>query len=199
MHLTVVDRMSDLSTLTKKTREGREWRGEITVEDDGTEMSLTVRNLTSPEIEEVFRLLDRDELEQLEDELPTEKMEERTELLEMDEDERTDGEQDRLDELTKELSDAHMKMFDILSADTFEAIRLAARKGVVPDQEDMEDALQNRAREIEEETGRRVQTPEDTFDYLKAELEESIANSTNFIGFQIGMKVLRETGAEEGN
>ena len=191
--------MSDLNKLTQKTKEGVDWRGEITVQDDDTELTLTVRNLTSPEIEEVFRLISRDELEQLREELPREKMEERTELLEMEEDERTDEDEERLEELTEELQGAHMKMFEVLSEDTFNGIRLAAKKGVVPDEEDMNHALKNRAYEIEEETGRQVTTPDDTFDFLKDELKQSIENHTRFIGFQIGMKVLQETGADKGN
>lgn len=191
--------MSDLNKLTQKTKEGKEWRGEITVEDEDDELTLTVRNLTSPEIEDVFRLISRDELQQLREELPREKMEERNELLDIDEDERTDAEQERLDELTEELQGAHMKMFDVLSEDTFEGIRLAAKKGVVPDKDDMNHALKERAYEIEEETNRQVSTPEDTFDFLKEELKDSIKNHTRFIGFQIGMKVLKETGADEGN
>lgn len=191
--------MSDIHTLTKKTKEGTDWRGTITVEDDGDEMELTVRNLTSPEIEEVFRKISRDELETLREELPKEKMEERRKLLDMDEDERSEEEQDRLDELSEELKGAHMKMFDILGEETFDGIRLAAKKGTVPDQDDMEHALKNRAREIEKETGQTVRYAEDTFDYLKSEIKDSIENNTRFIGFQIGMKVLQETGEKEGN
>lgn len=191
--------MSDLSKLTQKTKEGREWRGSITVEEDGDEMELSIRNLVSPEVEEVFRLIDRDELNSLQDELPQEKMEERRELLEQDEDERSEEDQERLDELTEELRGEHMKLFDILSDETFKGIRKAAKFGVVPDEDDMRDALRNRAHEIEEEMGTRVSKPEDTFDFLKDELEWNIDNSTRFLGFQVGMKVLRETGGDEGN
>lgn len=191
--------MSDIHKLTKKTKEGKKWRGEITVEDDGDELELTVRNLTSPEIEDVFRLIDRDELEELRDKLPKEKMEERNEILEKDEDERTDAEEERLEELTDELQGAHMMMFDILSEETFDGIRLAGKLGAVPDEEDMQDALRNRAGQIEEETGQQVKYPEDTFDYLKDELIDAIENHTRFIGFQIGMRVLQKTGESEGN
>jgi hypothetical protein len=191
--------MSDMNTLVQKTREGQEWRGTITVNDDGDEVELTVRNLTSPEIEEVFRLIDREEFDTLEEELPKEKMEKRRELLDIGEEERDEEEEARLEELNEELKGEHMKMFDILSADTFKGIRLAAKKGVEPDEDDMAEALRDRAYEIEEETGRRVERPEDTHDFLKEELEEVVENSTRFVGFQIGMKVLQETGAEEGN
>lgn len=191
--------MSDMHRLTQKTREGKEWRGTITVEDDGDELELTIRNLVSPEIEEVFRKIDRDELETLRDELPKDKMDERRELLEMDEDERSDEDDARLETLNEELRGEHMKLFDILSSETFEGIRLAAKYGVVPDQDDMEDAVLNRAREIEKERGIQVQQPEDTFDYLKDELVEVVEESTDFMGFQLGMKVLRETGDDEGN
>ena len=191
--------MSDLSKLTQKTKQGKEWRGTITVEDDGEEMDLTIRNLVSPEVEEVFRLIDRDELNQLQEELPQDEMEERRELLATDEEERTDEEQERLDELNEELRGEHMKLFDILSDETFKGIRKAAKYAVVPDDDDMRDALRNRAHEIEEEYGSRVSKPEDTFDFLKDELEWVIDNSTRFVGFQVGMKVLRETGGDEGN
>lgn len=191
--------MSDLGKLTQKTKEGKDWRGTITVEDDGDEMELTIRNLVSPEVEEVFRLIDRDELSRLQDELPQDEMEERRELLDIDEDERTEEEQERLDELSEKLRGEHMKLFDILSEETFKGIRQAGKYAVVPDQDDMREALRERAFEIEEEHGERVSKPEDTFDFLKDELEWVIENSTDFVGFQIGMKVLRETGGDEGN
>lgn len=185
--------------LVKKVQEGREWRGQITVEDDGEEYELTVRNMTSPELEDVLRLINRDELSQLQDELPQDEMEERRELLAKDEDERTDEEEARLETLNEELKGEHMKLFDILSEETFDGIRLAAEYGVVPSKEYKEDALRNRAHEIEEETGARVRQLDDVHDYLKDELIDAIVNSTRFIAFQVGMKVLRETGENEGN
>lgn len=191
--------MSDLNKLTQKTKEGKEWRGNITVEDDGDEIELTVRQLRSPEVEDVFRKIDRDELDMLQEELPTEKMDRRQELLEMDDDELTEAEEDELDELNEELRGEHMKLFEVLSEETFDGIRQAARYGVVPDKSDMEHALTNRAHEIEEEYGIRVHTPEDTFDALKDDLKDSIDNSTRFLGFQMGMKVLKATGGDEGN
>lgn len=191
--------MSDLHNLAAKTKEGNDWRGTITVETDGEEMELTVRQLTSPEIEDVFRKIDRDELETLREELPREKMDRRRELLDMDEDERSDDEQDELDELNDELRGEHMRMFDLLSEETFDGIRQAARYGVVPSENDMAQALRENAYEIEEEYGTKVTVPEDTFEYCKDEIHHIIDNSTKFLGFQMGMKVLRETGGDEGN
>lgn len=189
--------MSDLHQVNNKLRKGHEWRGNIQVTIDGEQHELVIRQLVDPEFEEIMDLIEKDELQELKDELPDELMDEYTELR--DRDELTDEEADRLAELEAELEESDFDMFDIFSTSTFEGIRRCAKYGVEPDSEDLAVAFQERPQEIEEEYGIRVQTPDDVYDAVMDEYEKLIDKSTNFVAFQIGLQVLTETLDEEGN
>lgn len=189
--------MSDLSTAKEKLKAGAEWRGTITVELDGDELELTVRQLRDPEFEEVMGHIDRDELQALKDEYPSDEMDELRDLQSADD--LSDDEADRLAELEDEMADVDVNIFDILSDDTFGGIRKAAIYGVEPDEEDLEAAFRERARDIEAERGIKVKTPEDVRPVLQDEWEDRVRNATDFASFRIGMEVLTETVGDEGN
>jgi hypothetical protein len=189
--------MSGLSTAKTKIKEGASWRGDITVEIRGEDVPLTVRQLRDPEFEEVMGLLDRDELQELREAYPSDVMERLDELTEKDE--LTDEEREERDELRDEIADSDVNVFDYLSDSTFKGIRRAAVYGIEPDEEDKREALRERAHEIEAEYGVKVETPDDTLPALQDDIEEMIAESTNFVSFRMGMKVLTETVGEEGN
>lgn len=181
----------------QKLKEGIDWRGSINVTIDDENVPLTVRQLRDPELEEVMGKVNRDELQELRDAYPSDKMEELDELRETDD--LDADEQDRLQELESEMEDVDVNLFDILSDKTFDGIRQAAIYGVEPDGEDKQEAFKNRAMEIEREYGIKVQSPDDVTEALQDEWEYYIRNATNFVSFQIGMKVLTETVESEGN
>lgn len=189
--------MSDLSVAKQKLKEGADWRGTITVEIGGESVELTVRQLRDPEFEEVMGYIDRDELTELREQYPADKMEELRELRNAD-DLDPDDEQ-RKDELESEMEDVDVDIFKVLSQSTFNGIRQAAIYGVEPDDDDKQEAFKNRAHEIEREYGTKVETVDDVTEALQDEWEESVMNATNFTSFQIGMKVLTETVDTEGN
>lgn len=189
--------MSGMSVAKQKLKEGKDWRGTINVTIDDEDVQLTVRQLRDPELEEVMGLISRDELQQLRDEYPDDVMEELDDLREIEEP--TESEKARIEELEGEIEDTDVNLFDILSDDTFEGIRQAAIYGVEPDDEDKQHAFTNRAREIEKEYGVKVSTLDDVVPALQDEWEEHIRNATNFVSFQIGMRVLTETVESEGN
>jgi Tfp pilus assembly protein FimV len=191
--------MSDLGSVTSKVQEGIDWRGTIIVEIDGEEHELTVRQLRDPEFREVMELIDEQELQELQGQLPEGAMEEYRELQNEDE-EMTDEERERFEELRDELQGSTNSIFDVLSEDTFEGIRKCAKYAVVPDEEDVREAFVDRASEIESEYGVKVQEPEDVKPALEDDIDEMIENSTNLISFTIGIQALIETiGEDEGN
>lgn len=190
--------MSDLSAVRQKVEEGIEWRGAIRVSINDEEHELTVRQLRDPEFFEVMSMIDREELEELQEELPEETMDEFRDLQtkeELDEDE-----EERLDELREELEGSTTDMFQVLSEETFEGIRLAGKYAVEPDEEDMQNAFRERAAEIERQYGIKVQTPEDVYDALKDDIRAMIDDATQLTSFTIGMQALVESvGQSEGN
>jgi len=188
--------MSDLFKTRKKVEEGAEWRGEINVELDGDTMTLAVRQMYDPEFWEVMSLVDTDELEALQDQLPEEKMEEFKELR--DKDILTDEEEERLSDLQAELDSEEIDMFEALSDDTFAGIRQAAKYGWVPDDEDCREALIEYGGEIEEEYGRTTQ--EEAEKWLNEHyIAPTVDKATGFSSFAIGIKVLTETIGDTGN
>jgi predicted DNA binding CopG/RHH family protein len=188
--------MSDLFKTRKKVEEGAEWRGEINVELDGETMELAVRQMYDPEFWEVMSLVDMDELEELQAELPEEKMDEFNELKEQDD--LDDDEQERLSELQAELESQDIRMFDALSDDTFEGIRSAAKYGWVPDEEDARQAVMEHGDALDEEYGRA--TTEEAKEWLQDHyIEPTIDRATGFASFAIGIKVLTETIGDTKN
>lgn len=190
--------MSDAGALKQKVRQGREWRGNIRVSMDGEEHELVIRQLVDPEIEEVMDLIDRDELQQLRDELPDDLLEDMRELQDKDE-ELTDKEEEELAELQEQLEDESVDMFDIFSADTMKGFRLAGKYAVEPDDGDLRQMFKARASEVEAEYGIKVQEPEDVYDAWMDEMHDVIENSIKFVGFNIGLQALMATVDEEGN
>ena len=189
--------MSDLFETKQKAKEGIEWRGTIRVTIDGEEHELSVRQLRDPELTEVMDLIDREELQDLRGQLPEDDMEEYREL--QDSDELDEEEEERLAELEETLEEESGNVFDVLSKQTLEGLRLAAKYAVEPDEEDMQEAFMNRAAEIEKEYGVKVQEPEDVKPALQDDIEYMIDNATGFMSFTIGIQCLVETAGDEGN
>lgn len=190
--------MSDLLQAKQKIQEGIEWRGTITAEINGEEHEFTIRQLRDSELREVLDLLDREELKELSSDLPEEEVEELRELQRKEED-LTDDEQDRLEELRETVEEEAGDVLDVLSEDTFEAIRNTAKYAIEPDEEDLEQAFKNRASAIEREYGYKVKTPEDVKPALQDEIDQMIDDATNFTSVNIGIQCLVETVGEEGN
>lgn len=188
--------MSDLFKTRKKVEEGAEWRGTIDVEIEGDSMELSVRQMYDPEFWEVMSLVDTDELEDLQAELPDEKMEEFQELR--DKDDLSEKEEKKLSNLQEELENEEVNMFDTLSDDTFEGIRRAAKYGWVPDEHDAREALTQYGQEIQDEYGQA--TTEEATDWLQENyIEPTVDRATGFASFAIGIKVLTETIGDTGN
>lgn len=189
--------MSDLYAVREKVEEGINWRGEIRVHVDGEERELTVRQLRDPEFFEVMKLIDREELQSLQGDMPEAEMEEYKELQR--EDELDEDQRERFEELEEELEAKTADVFDKVSEDTFNGIRRCAKYAVEPSEEDKREAFMDRAAQIESEYGIKVETPEDVEPAIQDDIEYVIDNATNFTSFTIGIQALVETVSEEGN
>lgn len=188
--------MSDLFEAREKTEKGADWRGTINVDIDGETHELTVRQLVDPEFWEVMTYVDTDELQSLQADLPEEKMEEFQEL--QTKDNLTEEEEDRLEELTAEVEDEDVDLFDALSYETYQGIKLAAEYGVEPDEEDIRRALTQHTGDIEEQYG--GTSHDDARQYVNDHvIKPMIEESTDFTSFAIGVRALGQTLGDEGN
>jgi len=189
--------MSDLFDVRQKTEEGKQWRGEITVPMDGESKTLTVRQLVDTEFWEVGSYIDFDEVQNLEDveDLDEDKVDEMRELSEQDD--LTDEQQDRMAELEEKL-DTEFNIFDAISMDTFLGIKKTAKYCIEPDENDIVQAMNNHAADIEDDYG--LANHENAREYVnKNVIEPMIDDSTDLTSFMIGMKALEATLETEGN
>lgn len=188
--------MSDLFKAREKVEQGDSWRGSVTVTIDDEQMDLTVRQLRDTEYWGTMGLIDRDELEDLQESLPQEKMESYRELR--DADSLTEEEEAKLQRVQEDLESADVDLFDVISEETFEGIRKAAKCGIVPDEEDVRGAIVEHGDEIEEKYGRA--TSEEARQFLNdIVIPQTIDRSTGFASFSIGIKVVTETFGDSGN
>lgn len=188
--------MSDLFETREKTEKGVEWRGTINVDVDGDTQELTVRQLRDPEQWEVMSLVDLDELEALQSELPEDKMDELQELQEADT--LSDDEESRLETLQAEVEEEDIDLFNTLSYETYKGLATAAKYGVEPDDADIRVALTDHADDIEDQYGNL--SNESAKQYLNdAVVAPMIDDSTDFTSFAIGIKVLGETLGDTKN
>lgn len=189
--------MSDLFDVKQKVKEGQDWRGSVSVEIDGVEKELCIRQLVDGEFYEVMEMINRDELSDLRDDLPEDVLEEYQDLR--DTDDLSEDEVERKEELRETLEEESGDLFETLSKETFDGLKQCAKYAVVPDEEDKQAALRERGREIESEYGIKVQEPDDVLPALNDEIAAMIDGSTNFLSFTLGMKCLVETVGNEGN
>lgn len=189
--------MSDLFKTREKVEKGTDWRGTITVEVDGDQQELSVRQLRDTEYWEVMALIDLDEIEEFQESLPEDVLEEYEEL--QDEDSLTDSEEERLSTLQEELEDSNSNMFDTISPDTFEGIRQCARYSVEPDDDDVREAMVEYGEQIKERYGDNYGDEEARKWIQSNVIDPMIDNSTDFTSFTIGVKALTETNPDEGN
>lgn len=191
--------MSDLFEAVEKTKQGANWRDTILLEHEGEELEFCIRQMKDPEFLRVMDQIDRNEIEDLQDELPGDLMDEYDELQEKSKEERSDSDSERLSELQEEIEAQSPDVLEHLSVSTFNGVREASKIAVEPDEDDMQRALREHAHEIEEETGENVRKPEDTRDYLNDRIAFMIDESTDFLSFVLGMECLMATADDEGN
>jgi hypothetical protein len=190
--------MSDLFETRQKVEEGANWRGDITISVDGDTQTLSCRQLRDPEFWEVMSDIDTDELEDLQGDLPEDKMSELRDLREKDEGELDEAEQERLESLQDEIEEEDIDLFDTISRETYAGINTAAIYGTEPDQSDIQYALAEHADEINEKYG--GTSSEEARQWVNDHvIKPMFERSTNFVSFSVGIKVLTETIGDTKN
>lgn len=170
---------------------------------DDEEHELTVRPLKDAEMIRIRSKLDLDEMEGLGDELSdTDEWDEYMDLLDKSEEELTDEERARRDELESTLEEhGDGAMEEILSEETYEALAYAAKCAVVPDDADASAVLrdQDLATDFEEKYGVSIKSKADAKDVLNEEIEEMVENATGFVSIAIGVRALTKGVGNVGN
>lgn len=189
--------MSDLFEARRKTEDAANWRGSINVSIDGDDTeNLTVRQLYDPEFWEVMSQIDTDELEELQADLPEDKMERFRELQNADD--LSEEEEQEFADLQSEVEEEDINIFEVLSYDTYQGIKTAAKYGVVPDESDIQTALTQHTDEIADQYG--GTSHDDAMQFVNDHIvEPMIEESTNLASFAIGVKALGETLGDSKN
>lgn len=188
--------MSDLFEARQTVEEGAQWRGSINIMMDGDHKELTIRQLRDPEFWEVMSLVDRSELEALQEDIPEDKLQELRDLR--DADELDEEDEARLESLQDSIEEEDIDLFDTLSYDTFRGIQKSAKYGLEPDSSDKQRIITEHAGEIDEQYGR--VTDEEATEWAQHNvINPMIERATNFESFTIGMKVLTKSIGDTGN
>lgn len=188
--------MSDLFEVREKTEKGATWRGDIQVEVDGDIHELKVRQLRDPEFWEVMSDIDTEELESVQADLDDEKMDELRELQEADDLDEEDKE--RLESIKEEVEEEDIDMFEVLSIETYQGLKQAAKYAIEPDSEDIRYALTEHTEDIKDMYG--TTDEESARQYLNDHVvSPMVERSTNFTSFALGIRSLGKTLGDSGN
>ena len=190
--------MSGFNKLREKAAKGQEWRGDITVGSGDDALDLKIRQLNDPEYYEVMSGINHDELEELGDMMPEDDLERFRELDDMDD--RTEEQEAEMQLLEEDLNRQSAQIFKIMSKETFEAIRTAAKYGVVPSEDDVREMMMDDSWvKDKEDMGYDVSHYDGAYEALNDETPMIIDGQTDLESFEIGMEVIYETVGGEGN
>lgn len=210
--------MSDLLQVDRKVQEGADWRGTVdvsfgekeTVTEGGEEKEVSVtyelthRQLTEQEFGEAVDRVGADNFEEkitsLEEntgDLNHDELEEIRKLSQQDPESLSEEERDRVESMMK-TSDVG-GLFTMMDPDMINGLHYAAKKGVVPDEEDVKKALNMSPPEMQEAFGEMVKDEDEMWDKLNDRVEKMVDNSVGFTAYSIGLEVLFSSMDDEGN
>lgn len=222
--------MSDLLEIDERCREGASWRGTETLSFGEDDLEYTYRNLPIEEFSEVLDTIGRERFEQFQEQLGAEGAEDADGSSEGNEDEDTESEltkdemlryrklqsksdegrlsseeEDELEDLKAQMQDLGINPFDMLNPEMARGMKLATKKGVEPDDEDVSDVMGLTAAEHRERFGEILKTGDEAREVLSDEkngLGASIAENSTFDDmavFEIGLTVIESSMGGEGN
>jgi hypothetical protein len=195
--------MSDLIKTTQKVKQGTAWRKTITVDYEGDELELVIRQLNDREMSKVLPKIEHvieDLQEKLGDDFNPDEAEEYKKLKSSDD--LTDEEKSRLDELEDKQQMSESEFLSVLDEEASEGFTKAAEMGVTYDDEDVSEIMDMYAGDIQkqrQEFGRQLRTREDAKEYLSKKTEETMKEAQGFIALQAGIEVAFETLGDSGN
>jgi hypothetical protein len=209
--------MSDWHELKSSIQQGDEWRGSCNVPiGDGTVEIKHRKLLESERQDEILPRLDMGAISQHNEHEKTDAEETIEEL--QPKDELTEEEEQRLAQAQQELAEQKSDLIDSIGEETFQAVREAAIMGVVPDEEDVNEVINEsptesaeRFRPINDDDRTDVaiedygpdqydgpvpQTRQQARKALKAEMEHWLSLSRRPLKFTIGQQVIAATQGE---
>lgn len=186
--------MSDYFATRQKVTAGIEWRGEVSFDYEGETYTWKARQLTDPEFFEILGQLNRDKLEELQDDVDESKMERYRELLDVDD--LTEDEKAELERLKQEINEEE-NFLDKIDDDTFEALRQCAKYACEPDKEDIDYAWSNR-HELFDLGENEAVTKSSIQKKLKEDMKETIDDMQNFTSLELGLRCLELNMESEG-
>lgn len=197
--------MSDIFKAKKKVQTGIGWRKTISVEAFDDELEIVIRQLTDPEMSEVFPRV-KHLIEELQDKLSDEIGEEDAKRIQelRDKDDLTAEETQELEQL-KELEEAGQdELLEVLDEKAMNGFQRAAELGVTYDSDDVDEMMsqvvQMSVSEQQERFGQHVKTREHAKEALDKQAKDIIRNAQGeFLGLQVGINVVFATLGNEGN
>lgn len=197
--------MSDLNELHKKILDGMDYTKEVTVQyGEDEEYTVNIRQLKDTEYNEIVfnDAVDMDEVKEMIDESDaTEDEIERYQELENKKKETsedlTEDEEEEFRKLKEKLETESGKITQYLAKNAFEEVHDAGKKAVVPDDEDIEYAMNLPIKQQKEIYGSVLNTREEAKEAVKKRFQKDLDKSSKMISFNLGLQAFYLTVGNE--
>lgn len=201
--------MSDLLSVDQKVREADEWRGTTEVsfgeeDDDGDPISyaLTYRQLYENQFAEAVDRIGADNFESkveslsgVTESLSQEQLETYRELSSKDPESLNDDDREQLQSIADNMEDSGSVsgILELMDPDMIDGLQYAAKKGVVPDEDDVEEVLNMTVPEQKERFGDVLQTEDKAREALNTMVQNIVDRSTGFTAYELGLNIIMES------
>lgn len=213
--------MSDLLQVDQQIKEGDSWRGTTDVsfgetetvqteDEDGNTVEeerpvtyeLTYRQLYETEFSESVDRIGSDNFESkieslsdVTDGLSQEQLEQYRELSSKDPSDLSEDERDQLQSIadTAEADGSVGSILNMMDPDMVDGLHYAAKKGVVPDEDDVEEVLNMNVPEQQEQFGDVIQDEDKARKELQSMVEDMVDRSTGLTAYKLGLDIIMES------
>jgi len=188
----------DLFRLESKTRQARNWRGELDLPVGDESLTVGYRMLTEDEMGRLITSLPMDDAEEFEDE-QSDDYERLMDLQDRDPDDLSDDEQAEIRELRDRVRTERGNVVDEFGEDALGEIMWAGMKAVKPTEEDIEDVWHADPSVQEDVLGAIPSDKDDVEASLTARAENAIDSQPYPLKIRVGMRAMMETKQAWGN
>lgn len=213
--------MSDLLTVDKQVKEGDEWRGTTdvsfgetevveTTDNDGNTVEkeqqvtyeLTYRQLYETEFSEAVDRIGSDNFESkieslssVTNNLSQEKLEQYRQLSSKDPESLSEDERETLQSIadTAESDGSVGGILDMMDPDMVDGLHYAAKRGVVPDEDDVTEVLNMNVPEQQERFDDVIQDEDKARKELQSMVERMVDRSTGLTAYKLGLDIIMES------
>lgn len=192
--------MSEWAELRNQIQQGADWRGTVNVPVGDETFEITYRLLTESERQSLLPRIDMKSLVEHREEGQSDAEEVVEDLQSADD--LSEAEEEQLQEAQMDLARQRADLIDALGAETFEAIRDAGRIGIVPDEEDVSQVMEEPIAESRERFGPIDDVPDapetraEAREAVVAEMDHWLEQSPYPVKFTVGQEVFAATQGE---